>query len=542
MGALRFIDDAGRMETRLLDSPHFTIGRANTCQLFFESDMISREHLRIDLETDGRYRIRDLGSRNKTFVNGEMITESLLVTGDIIRAGDRIFEFLDDGAAPGAADLDFLTPDRAEPPDCEWIKAKSPASLTTAQIEQLSQLGADLPLTARAEDIGSEALSRVVLDLQAERGFIALRGEKDKTEIRPLAQRGLKKPPGGSLTPVSNTFAMAPILQQVAGRYPQAPRQLNPKLGFAVSAIVAPVTFRGEIVGVLYADRPAAKRPFGSGDLQYAFAAGAHVGTLLGESARKLTRSAAREGAAWMATIRKLQATLTVPVTPSDSFDAAAKVFPGRLRCGDFCTVFHVDEQRCAALVIDGGGHGMTGVSQAAAMQMSLRAALGVSDAALMDPAPMFNALNHLLSVSGGRQVLACVYVGIDMSAGRLVYINAGGMPPLLMVAPGRLVTLDQNSLVLGVDKDYLYEGTRMELPETFRLVCYSDGVVEAASAGGEAVGAQRLHETVLHREAFASAAEIVSRIAGTWSSHLASSQADDDATILVVARGWASE
>lgn len=541
MGALRYLDDAGRMETRLLDSPNFLIGRANTCQLFFESDMISREHLRIDLETDGRFRLRDLGSRNRTFVNGELVTETLLVSGDIIRVGDRIVEFLDDAAAPGLVDLEFLTPDKSEPPDCEWIKAKTSASLTISQVEQLSQLGADQPLTARSEDIAGDVISRVIHDLQAERGLIALRGDS-RTEIRPLAQRGLKKAPGGSLIPVSQTFAVAPILQQVAGRYPQAGRQLDAKLGYAITAVVAPISYRGDIVGVLYVDRPTAKRAFTSADLQYAFAAGAIIGSLLGESAKRLARSAAREGAAWMSTIRRLQAALTVPIVSSDGFATSSKTFPGRLRCGDFAAVIHADEQRCALVVIDGGGHGMTGISQAAAMQMSFRAALGLADASVMDPVPVFNALNHLIAASNGRQVLPCTYVGIDMSAGRLIYINAGGMPPLLMIAPGRLVTLDQNSLVLGVDHDYLYEGTRMELPEVFRLVCYTDGLTEASSAGGDSIGANRLHEVLLEREAFAGPNDVISRISSMWSSHLAGSAGDDDASIYVIARGKVAE
>jgi hypothetical protein len=37
-------------------------------------------------------------------------------------------------------------------------------------------------------------------------------------------------------------------------------------------------------------------------------------------------------------------------------------------------------------------------------------------------------------------------------------------------------VTLDQSSLVLGVDVDYIYDTTRVDLPEVFRVVCYTDG------------------------------------------------------------------
>lgn len=540
MGAIRYVDDAGRIETRLLDAPHFIIGRGPSCQLSFESDMISREHLRIDLEPDGRYRVRDLGSRNKTFVNGELITETFLTPGDIIRAGDRIFEFLDDSEAPEGGDSEFLTPDRTEPPDCEWVKAKSTLSLTISQIEQLSQLGADQPLTARAEDIAASTLSRMILDLHGERGLVALRGD-DKTELRFLARKGLKRAPSGSLVPVSRTFVMAPILQQVAGRYPQAPRQLDTKLGFAMTAVAAPITYRGDIVGVVYVDRPLSKRPFSSADLQYAFAAGAQLGSMLGEAARKLTRSTARDSAAWMSTIRRLQSALTIPTIASDSFDVASKIFPGRMRCGDFAYVCHIDEQRCGVLVVDGGGHGMTGIAQAAATQAAVRAGIGVNDNSVTDPAPLFNALNHSISAARGRQVLPCIYIGMDMAAGRLVYINAGGMPPLVMIAPGRLLTLDQHSLVLGVDKDYLYEATKVDLPEMFRLVCYTDGLTEAVSAGGEVLGAQRLHDALLDREAFGTSSEVIARINSLWSSHMGSSQPDDDALVVVVARGWST-
>ncbi len=537
MGTLRYVDDAGQLHTRLLDCEHFVLGRAPNCQLIFDSDMISREHMRIDLEANGRYRIRDLGSRNRTYVNGEQITETLLTGGDIIRAGDRVLEFLDDAGKAETVDLDFLTPDRTEPPDCEWIKLKAPVSLGVQQIERIAQLCADHPLTARAEDIAGAALGDVLLELQAERGFVALRGEA-KTELRPVAHRALKRQAAGSLTPVSQSFALAPLLQHVAGRYPQTAGQLDAKLGFATTAVVAPLTHRGEVIGVLYVDRPAGKKPFPAAALHFTMAAGAAIGALLAESARKLGTSAAREGAAWLTTVRRVQSMLAPPFASSDSFDAAMKCFPGRVRCGDFATVIHLGEQRCGILLVDGGGHGMAGIAQGHAIAQAVRTALAVSEDALLDPAGMFNAMNHLTASSRARQVLACIFVGLDLASGKLLYINAGGTPPLLMVGPGRLVTLDQPSLVLGVDPDYVFAATRAELPESFRVVCYTDGFVEAATAGGEVIGEQRLHEALLDRDAFGAASSVLARLTGVFTSHLAGAAPDDDALVVVVARG----
>lgn len=536
MAIIRYIDDQGHLLSKSLSSEHFIIGRAQTCQLFIDSDMISREHLRIDLETDGRFRARDLGSRNKSFVNGELITETLLTSGDIIRVGDHVFEFVDETPGTERPELDFLTPDRSEPPNSEWVKIKAPLSLTLPQVEQLAQLYGDQPLTARAEDIANAALGRIVLDLRADRALIALRGEK-KTELRPLAHRALGPSTHVSRTPVSQTFLLTPILQSVAGRYPQTAGQLNSKLGYAVASVVAPITYKGKIIGVLYVDCPTTKKPFPSSAIQYCLAAGAHIGAMLGEASRKLARYAPREGLAWMNNIRRLQESLTITPVSSESFQSEMKRMPGRVRCGDFADVIPLDEQRCAIVVIDGGGHGVAGVAQAAAIRSAIRTATTISEDVISDPSGLFNVLNQMVASSASRQIFPCVFVGIDMSIGKITYINTGATAPLLMTAPGRLLTLDQPSLVLGVDPDYLYVPTRVDLPEMFRLVCCTDGIAEATNAGGEPFTEQQLHEALLDRDAFSSVSNVVKKILQSWTSHIGGTQPDDDALVLVVGR-----
>jgi len=537
MAYLRFLNEAGQISCRTLDSERFVIGRTESANLIFDSDMISREHLAIELEADGRFRIRDLGSRNKTYINGELAGDTLLNPGDIIRAGDRIAEFVDDSASPTRIDLEFLTPDQAEPPHCEWLKIKTPVPLTIAQLEQLAQLAGDHALTARSEDIADTALAQAILAAQAERGFVALRGE-GKTDLHVIAHRALAVTPGGSRTPVSNSFVLTPILQTVAGRYPQTAGQVNLKLGYAAVGLVAPLTYQGQVIGVLYVDRPASKRPFPTTSLQYALAAGAQIGSLLGEASRKLARMAPREGHAWMTTSRRLQSSLPSTAESNDSFTASYRLHPGRARCGDVGQVIPLDEQRCCIALVDGGGHGVAGVAQAASLLAAIRAAVQVSEDALTDPSELFNSLNRMMAASPARQVLPCTFIGIDMASGKLVYICAGGRPPLVMVAPGRLVTLDQPSLVLGIDKDYLYEPTRVNLPERYRVVCYTDGVIDATNPGSEPLGEQRLHDVLLERDAFGSAEELTGRISQLVTGHIGRSQADDDAMALVVAYG----
>jgi len=533
------LDDNGEARAHKLGSGQMLIGRAESCQICVTSEMISREHARIELTTEGRFRAVDLGSRNKTFVNGEQITETILTPGDILRVGDRIFEFVDETSVSDVLDMQFVTPEKGDPPGAEWVKIKQPISLTIKQLERIAHLGADHALTSRAEDIATLALGRVILDLNAERGFIALRGEK-KTDLRPIAHRGLGQPPGGSLTPVSEAFVLAPLLQQVAGCYPQTARQIDKKLGYAATGVVAPLTDRGEIMGVLYVDRPGGKRPFPISSIAYAAAAGAQIGTLLGASLRNLPNVSARENAAWITTLRRVRNSLSEPAASSDAFKIATKCFPGRVRCGDFIWVHQLDDQRCALLVVDAGGHGMAGLAQAAMIRGAVSTTIRVDEDSVMDPASMFNAINTIVGESGSRQVLAIAYLAIDASIGKLSYINAGGVPPLLMLKPGRLLTLDQTSLVAGIDLEYGYETTRVDLPDTFRLVAYTDGLVDAAGAGGEPLSSDRLHDALLDSKAFSSSDDVLARIEKLWASHLSGAVPDDDSSIVVVARGGA--
>lgn len=55
-----------------------TIGRANICDLTLEDDFISSRHLRISTQSNG-YVVEDLGSTNGTWVEGERLSEPVLI-------------------------------------------------------------------------------------------------------------------------------------------------------------------------------------------------------------------------------------------------------------------------------------------------------------------------------------------------------------------------------------------------------------------------------------------------------------------------------
>jgi pSer/pThr/pTyr-binding forkhead associated (FHA) protein len=55
-----------------------TIGRASICDLTLEDDFISSRHLRVSMQPNG-YVVEDLGSTNGTWVEGERLSEPVLI-------------------------------------------------------------------------------------------------------------------------------------------------------------------------------------------------------------------------------------------------------------------------------------------------------------------------------------------------------------------------------------------------------------------------------------------------------------------------------
>jgi len=79
-------------QTVPVSGPKFFIGRSEDCHLRPNSDLVSRHHCAILVE-DGFVAVRDFGSKNGTFVNGQRVKgEQELTTGDELRVGALRFE------------------------------------------------------------------------------------------------------------------------------------------------------------------------------------------------------------------------------------------------------------------------------------------------------------------------------------------------------------------------------------------------------------------------------------------------------------------
>ncbi len=74
-----------------------TIGRDVSCDILLNNDLVSRKHAELTRITDG-YLLRDLGSTNGIFINGQRVQEKFLNPGDMITIGELQFLFQMPGA------------------------------------------------------------------------------------------------------------------------------------------------------------------------------------------------------------------------------------------------------------------------------------------------------------------------------------------------------------------------------------------------------------------------------------------------------------
>lgn len=65
----------------------FIIGRDADNQIVLNEKLVSRHHAQLTVLDNGLVMIKDLGSSNGTFINGNRVTEGYLNTGDVVKCG-----------------------------------------------------------------------------------------------------------------------------------------------------------------------------------------------------------------------------------------------------------------------------------------------------------------------------------------------------------------------------------------------------------------------------------------------------------------------
>jgi pSer/pThr/pTyr-binding forkhead associated (FHA) protein len=87
-----------------LQAQEVTIGRSPQSSIVIDNPAVSYNHAKVFWQ-DGVYYVKDLGSLNGTFLNGNRITQAPLSFGDTVAVGKHTIRFLQDRPGEGVAEV-----------------------------------------------------------------------------------------------------------------------------------------------------------------------------------------------------------------------------------------------------------------------------------------------------------------------------------------------------------------------------------------------------------------------------------------------------
>lgn len=158
---------------------------------------------------------------------------------------------------------------------------------------------------------------------------------------------------------------------------------------------------------------------------------------------------------------------------------------------GDIYDVIPAGPDRAMVLVADVMGSGLP----AALFAAKLRTLIRTVCAWTLEPAAVLTRTNQLLfeELSTADTFITVQIALLDTRSFQLRLVNAGHCPLLLASPDAPVRVLAPEGMPIGILPDSTYEELTVPLSPSGLALMYTDGVVEASSAEGEAYGHERL-------------------------------------------------
>ena len=242
-----------------------------------------------------------------------------------------------------------------------------------------------------------------------------------------------------------------------------------------------------------------------------------------------------------LAIARRVQLELFPKSLPSlSSLELAGVCMPSRFVSGDYYDFVPLDGRWTAIVLGDVSGKGIGAALVMATLQAALHAQLrfvGSSHSAEeKDPstARLTERLSQQLYENTPGEKYATLFSSLyDDGSGRLVYTNAGHLPPIL-IRGGRASALETSGMVVGLMPIFSYEQQIVELEDDDLLAIFSDGVTEAENAAGDQFEAARLSELLVAHSS-SPLDELLKTITEHLTAWIHDPEARDDITIVLV-------
>ncbi len=506
-----------------LDREEMRIGRHPECDIVVDAGAVSRFHAKLVRVSGGVWTVEDLGSRNGTFVNNQLLTRPhALVAGDRIRISEVELQFhsneVPEFARSGTDEMTFEGANFG----IQMVDDSDSQVTSSSKIEfRSSEQGLKMTATPEAKLAALIAINRNLT------GAIALDDVLPKVlgslfEVFPSADRGfvVMETPEGHLVPrwvktrakldETETVRLSRTIIRKTMESGETILSLDAMddSRFDSSESIADFSIRsmmcaplhnadGEAIGALQIDSTQGRGQFRDEDIDLLTGVAAQASVVINNARLHEQSLRQREVETDLRLAMDVQQAFLpskpphVPTYRLESYYQAANHIGG-----DYFDYIELPDGRYGVVVADVVGHGV-----AAAMYMAkLAAETRFCLASEPDLARAIERLNNSMSGLQVERFVTYLLVVIDPTSDTLSIVNAGHMPPIIRSSADGTISEpgeEESGLPIAIDEGMEYAVTTCEFREGDLAVMYTDGINEAMDIDDEEWGTEPLREIV---------------------------------------------
>ncbi|MCP4574019.1 MAG: SpoIIE family protein phosphatase [bacterium] len=521
-----YLSHAGENWSRDLQDGEYVVGRDRYADIRVSPADVSARHARLRIAGD-RLFVSDLGSSNGTFIGGVAVdpdrSETEAPPGSTINLASLIVVWtVGDATRPPGSSHDLVAS------HTYFDDRQGLVGVSSARIgEMLSSLFDLIAMDGRGKDFEDEACGFVSRWIPC--GRIALMLDDGPGTRHKVA--GSWSADGEDLENVQlSATIMKKVCDERASLLLADPSLITESSSDSIikarltSAMAVPLFDNKRVRGILYVDTRDAAIQFERHDLEILTATANAVAIKLSYWEMEHELLVARR-------IQRRMCPSRIPDMPD--YEVAARLVSCFAIGGDFYHVGEPQEGKVLIALGDVAGKGLPAALTMAACSVLLPALDGFCDC----PCTLAERLHHSLEPKLALERFVTAFVGeLNLATGRLRYVNAGHVQPMLVRADGTVEKLEPTGGPVGMFKEFSCSGEVTQLAPGDLLAVFSDGVEDATIHGDEFFGRDRAEAVILEHRG-KDLTGIIDLLFEEITTFVQGGHTTDDTTLLLVRR-----
>ncbi|MCA9138687.1 MAG: SpoIIE family protein phosphatase [Planctomycetales bacterium] len=540
-----------------------SIGRHPDCHIVVDAGAVSRFHAKV-VRQKGQFSVVDLGSRNGTYLNGQLLSgDQILREGDRIRisdielvfhsesfpefASDNSSELTFSGSSFGIVMVDDDSSDhsnsRIVSPQVEFEKSGDGLKMRAtpeAKLEALLKINRNLSNTLSLDEVLPGILdSLFAIFPSADRGFIVMEAENDQLQTRWVKTRQTRDETETvriSRTIIRRVISTGEAILSFDAMEDSRFDSSESIADFSIkSMICAPLgDAEGNNFGAIQIDSTQGRGQFVEEDIDLLAGVAAQAGILITNAQMHEKALRQREVEQDLKLAQDVQKAF-LPQSPPESpgFEVESFYQAANHIGGDYFDYIHLGDGRIAVVVADVVGHGVAAAMFMAKLSAETRFCL----AGEADVAKAIERLNDRMSALEVERFVTFLLVVIDPASEFITVVNAGHMPPIVRNAQSGEITepgSEESGLPIAIDSGMDYEAVSARFNAGDVMLMYTDGINEAMDANDNEFGIDAIRKLAAQKS---DGRTIKDQIVEAVLEHVGDAPPFDDMCLVVIQR-----